>query len=47
VSAPTDNPLKYEIEAITAEAEAFGINLMKLGDYAPKAEKLKRIALPP
>jgi RNA polymerase sigma factor len=36
-----DNPLKYEIESITAEAEGFGINLMRLGEYAPKAEKTK------
>jgi RNA polymerase sigma factor len=40
-SAPTDNPLKYEIEAITEEAEAFGINLMRLNEYAPKADKTK------
>jgi len=39
----TDNPLRWEIEAIEAESLAYGIDFMRLADYSPKAEKTKEV----
>jgi len=39
----TDNPLRYEIEAIKAESFAYGIDFMRLAEYSPKAEKTKSV----